>query len=78
MMVSSSMKVTILNIDGSDLASWFTDVVNTPMFKLPNHDPRCPYQIVVQSDKGEIRQPLETGIPLNAAIRNALRKVRSA
>lgn len=66
------MKVTIYNIDGSELAMWYTDLCNTPSFqRLPNHDARCPYQISINS--GE-RRNLVTGIPLNHAIRGVLRE----
>jgi hypothetical protein len=67
------MRITVYNIDGSELARWYSDVVHTPYFKVPNHDPRCPYQIKVGA--GE-RQPLETGIPLNHAIRKIMSKVK--
>lgn len=65
------MRVTVYNIDGSDLAMWYTDACFTPYFRLPNTDPRCPYQIAFN---GGERQALETGMPLNHAIRKVMKK----
>jgi len=65
------MKVIIYNIDGSELAMWYADLIYTPSFqKLPNHDARCPYGISLD---GQPRQELTTGIPLNHAIRQYIK-----
>jgi hypothetical protein len=65
------MKITLYNIDGSELAMWYTDLCYTPSFqKLPNHDARCPYQISIN---GNPRENLPTGMPLNHAIRTHIK-----
>lgn len=66
------MKIMLFNIDGSDLAMWFTDMCYTPSFQnLPNHDARCPYSISINGGK---QHNLRTGVPLNHAIREAIRE----
>jgi|HubBroStandDraft_5_1064220.scaffolds.fasta_scaffold106862_2 hypothetical protein len=65
------MKVTIYNIDGSELAMWHANLIYPPSFhNLPNHDTRCPYGISLDDQP---RQELATGIPLNHAIRQYIK-----
>jgi hypothetical protein len=72
------MRVTIYNIDGSELARWATwqktrlyDVpdISRPSFNLlPNSDERCPYQIEFEDGSQTETLHLATGVPLNLAI----------
>lgn len=65
-------KVTVLNIDGNPLATWWTDVCSAPRFSLPNGDARCPYVIIFEDDQGEVKVTLPTGKGLNNVIREAM------
>jgi hypothetical protein len=72
------MRITIRNIDGSELARWATwckttlyDVpdISRPSFNLlPNSDERCPYQIEFEDGPKIDTYALVTQIPLNLAI----------
>lgn len=72
------MRITVRNIDGSELARWATwqktriyDVpdISRPSFNLlPNSDPRCPYVIEFEDGANVDTRELATGIPLNLAI----------
>ena len=65
------MKIILYNIDGSELAMWYSDLCFTPSFqRLPNDDPRCPYQISINNQPS---RELETGMSLNHAIRSFLK-----
>lgn len=72
------MRITVYNIDGSELARWATwhktrlyDVydISRPSFNLlPNSDERCPYQLEFEDGANTESVALATGIPLNLAI----------
>ena len=72
------MRITIRNIDGSELARWTTwskdkygdtPDIGRPSFNLlPNTDERCPYQIEFDNASKSQSMPLATGVPLNLAI----------
>jgi hypothetical protein len=72
------MRITVYNIDGSELARWATwqksalyDVydIGRPSFNLlPNKDERCPYQIEFEDGSKKDLLALATGIPLDLAI----------
>lgn len=72
------MRITVRNIDGSELARWATwqktqlyDVpdISRPSFNLlPNSDERCHYIIEFEDGPKTESLVLATGIPLNLAI----------
>jgi hypothetical protein len=72
------MRITVYNVDGSELARWATwskaalyDMydISRPSFNLlPNSDERCPYQIEFEDGANTVTRPLATLIPLNLAI----------
>jgi hypothetical protein len=65
--------VTIYNVDGSEMARWDADLCYPPGFQnRPNHDARCPYGISIDSG---MRHDLATGVPLNHAIRLAVKEL---
>jgi hypothetical protein len=83
-----TMRITVRNIDGSELARWNTWQISTlydmpdisrPSFNLlPNHDERCAYVIEFATGEQTDDVVLMTGIPLNLAVDLAIAEYTAA